>query len=215
MWKYLNYDKLMKKAKKYAIKKFVKSDYLKETTSILPLTLMTIVTRSIFNFLITSRMKTEVYLIDFTFSLFVTVFFSLYSPYLYNLFNKNFKEDVDDFSKFVIDSFWNEGWIFFEYWKVRILGTLGLFIIFILFFIEINSKMIQEFIIHTMVSSAIVDYLTNLYLTNDEPKVKFLDKKEIIESYYPVQDIKETIKHSGSIDNFEYLMIEDYSNNKD
>ena len=58
MWKY--YDKItgkfIKNAKKYALKKFVKSDYLKETTSILPLTILTFITRSIFNFLITSRL---------------------------------------------------------------------------------------------------------------------------------------------------------------
>lgn len=213
MLKYFNkkydkyYDKIVKKAKKYALKKFVKSDYLKETTSILPLNLITIVSRSIFNFLITSRMKTDIYLIDFSFSLCVTVIFSLYSPYLYNLFNKVLKEDVDDFSKFVIDSFWVEGWEFFEYWKSRILGTLGIMCILLLFFIEINSRMIQEFILHFMVSSAIVDYLNNIHEEKDTPThtptAKILEKTEIIEPYYPEQKLKQ----SASMD---YLIIEDY-----
>lgn len=209
MLNYLNkkydkyYDKFMKKAKKYALKKFVRSEYLKETTSILPLTLITIVTRSIFNFLITSRLKIDIYVIDFTFSLFVTVIFSVYSPYLYNLFNKNLKEDVEDFSKFIIDSFWKEGWVFYEYWKVRILGTLGTIFIILLFFVEINSVMIQEFIIHTMISSAIVDYLNNLYLEKDAPKVKIIEKTEIVESYYPEEKLKKT----NSLD---FLIIEDY-----
>jgi len=209
MWKlYVKYyDKLMKKAKKYAIKKFVKSDYLKETTSILPLTLLTIVTRAVFNFLITSRLKTDVYLVDFTFSLFITVFFSLYSPFLYNLFNKNIKEEVDDFSKYIIESFWREGWIFFEYWKVRILGTSGVLIIFILFFIEINSRMIQEFIFHIMISSAIVDYITNIKIEKDAPKVTVLDKNIMIESYFPEQE-KKQIMNDAMIN--ELMIINDY-----
>ena len=209
MWKlYVKYyDKLMKKAKKYAIKKFVKSDYLKETTSILPLTLLTIITRAVFNFLITSRLKTDVYLLDFTFSLFITVFFSLYSPFLYNLFNKNIKEEVDDFSKYIIESFWREGWIFFEYWKVRILGTSGVLIIFILFFIEINSRMIQEFIFHIMISSAIVDYITNIKIEKDAPKVTVLDKNIMIESYFPEQE-KKQIMNDAMIN--ELMIINDY-----
>ena len=188
MWRY--YDKLFKKAKGFALKKIVKSDYLKETTSILPLTLMTITTRGIFNFLITSRLKTDIYLVDFLFSLFITVFFTLSSPYLYNVFNKSWKNEIDDFSKNVINSFWLEGWVFFEYWKVRILGTTGMVTIFILFFVEINSRMIQEFIFHTMVSSAIVDYITNMNVKkiDNKPKVKLIENANIIESYYPQQN---------------------------
>ena len=130
----------------------------------------------------------------------------MYSPRLYNLFNKNLKEDIDDFSKYIIDSFWQEGWLFYEYWKARILGALGLLFIFILFFVEINSRMIQEFVFHTMISSAIVDYLTyvNTNIKVEIPKVKMIEKTDVIESYYPEE---KKIKHSNSLD---FSMIEDY-----
>ena len=190
MWKYYNKvtDSFFKKAKGFAIKKFVKSDYLKETTTILPLTLMTITTRGIFNFLITSRLKTNVYIIDASVSLVITVFFTLSSPYLYNIFNKSLKSELDDFNKNIINSFWLEGWNYFEYWKVRIMGTAGFVTIFILFFVEINSRMIQEFIFHTMISSAIVDYITNInqiVKEKNSPKVRNLSSFKIIESYSP------------------------------
>ena len=73
--------------------------------------------------------------------------------------NRMLKDDADDFSKLVIEKFWKEGWVFFDYWKVRILTAFSIFCIIILFFVEVNSYMIQEFMGHTLVSSAIVDYI--------------------------------------------------------
>ena len=94
---------------------------------------------------------------------------------------------MPDFTKHIIDSFWKDGWIFYEYWKVRILGTLGTFTILLLFFIDINSKMIQNFILHTMISSSIVDFIYNYKIKEDEfqPKIKVLSSMNMIESYYP------------------------------
>lgn len=176
------------KVKKYAIKKFVKSDYLKQTTNLLHLTILTFLTKSVFNFLITSRIRFNIYLLDMLFSIIVTIIFSLYSPFFYNLLEYVFKNEVDSLSQYVISNLWEEGWAFFEYWKVRILGSLGIFSIFILFFIEINSTMIQEFILHTMISSAIVDYIYKYKFNQVTVKENKGDKvKENIE-------IKEEIK---------------------
>lgn len=180
-------DDIKVKAKKYALKKFVKSDYLKETSTVLPLTLLTFLTRAIFNFLVTSRLQTNYYLINFTISIIVTIIFTLLSPFFYNLFTYSIENEVNDFTKHIIDSFWKDGWVFYEYWKVRILGTLGTFTILLLFFIEINSIMIQNFILHAMISSAIVDLIYNYKLKEEEPqpKIKVLSSMNMIESYYP------------------------------
>ena len=127
-------------------KKVVKSEYLKETSSVLPLTLLTIVFKGIFSFLITSRLQTDIYILDNLVSLIVTICFTLSSPFLYNVFNKSFKTEVDRLNKAIIDSFWLEGWDFYEYWKVRIFGTIGLISMILLFFIEINSRISLSFI---------------------------------------------------------------------
>ena len=70
----------------------------------------------------------------------------------------------------MINGIWEEGWKFVEFWKSRILGVLGGSAILVLFFVEINSRMIQQFIFHTMLSSIIVDYLSNI--TPKEVKIK-------------------------------------------
>ena len=121
------------------------------------------------------------------FSIIITITFTLLSPFFYNLFNYSIENEVNEFSKYLIDSFWSEGWLFFEYWKVRILGSLGIFVYILLFFIEINSKMIQDFIIHTMISSAIVDYIYKLKEVKNEtePKTRVLSSMNMIESYSP------------------------------
>ena len=180
------FKKATKKFKKYALRQFVKSEYLQENSVVLPLTILTFATRSIFNFLITSRLKTEYYIFDMFVSIITTIIFTLLSPFFYNLFIYTLENEVNDFTKYVINSFWEDGWIFYEYWKIRILGILGIFSILILFFIQINSRMIQIFILHTMISSSIVDYIYNYnFEIKDEPKTKVLSSMNMIESYYP------------------------------
>ena len=150
---------LESKVKKYFTKRLVRSDYIKDTTTFLHLSLLSFFTRTIFNFFITYRLQTNIYIIDIIFSICVTIFFSLSAPFFYTMMNRMLKDDADDFSKVVIEKFWKEGWVFFDYWKVRILTAFSIFCIIILCFVEVNSYMIQEFMGHTLVSGAIVDYI--------------------------------------------------------
>lgn len=163
---YKLYDKTTNKIKTsltdIALDKFVKSEYLRDTTTILPLTLLSIVIRATFNFLIVSRIKTNIYFLDFFISVIVTIVLAFSSPTIYNSISRTYDAEIKNFSSLVIDSYWVEGWSFIERWKTIILGSSGVFLILILFLIEVNSTMIQEFIFHTMISSAIVDYLTKL-----------------------------------------------------
>tara|TARA_R110002153_G_scaffold272745_1_gene441937 strand:- start:930 stop:1619 length:690 start_codon:yes stop_codon:yes gene_type:complete len=209
----INYN-LIDPAKKYALKKFVKSDYLKDTTTILPLTILTIFTRGIFNFLITSRLKTDLYFIDLPISVGITVFLTLSSPFLYNLFEKSFKTESDDLSTYVINSFYKDGWVFLEYWKTRILGTSGIVIILTLFFVEINSRMIQEFIFHTLISSSLVDYINRSEGINKDRnkdnltvRIKRLSSPNMIESYYPENNMNLFVNSEKS----KVMIIDDYS----
>lgn len=167
---------LVKRSKNYVLKKFVKSDYLRETTSLIPLSLITIVTKNLFNFLVTYRLKTDVYWIDFLFSICTTVGFSLSSPFFYHLTEYFVGEDVDRLSKYCLDSLWKDGWVFFEYWKTRILGGIAITTIIVLQFVEIDSRYCQETIIHLMITSAILDSINNYNLSRKITGTKVLLK---------------------------------------
>jgi hypothetical protein len=147
---YKLYDKTTNKIKTsltdIALDKFVKSEYLRDTTTILPLTLLSIVIRGTFNFLIVSRIKTSIYLLDFLISVIVTIILAFSSPQIYNSISRTYDAEMKNFSSLVIDSYWAEGWSFIERWKAIILGSSGVFLILLLFLIEVNSSMIQEFI---------------------------------------------------------------------
>lgn len=214
-------SKLTSSLTNLALDKFVKSEYLRDTTSILPLMLLTITIRSIFNFLIVSRVYTEIYLIDFCVSIVVTIILAFLSPHIYNHISKMYDAEIKNFSKLVIDSYWIEGWAFIERWKTIILGTSGILIILLLFIIEVNSRMIQEFIFHTLISSAIIDYLTKLKdrlqnnknkTTNSPLQIKIIENPQLVlsrasSSYNNLSVLEDSIPKSSLID---YIYVEDY-----
>lgn len=207
-----------------ALDKFVKSEYLRDTTSILPLMLLTTMIRSIFNFLIISRIRTEIYLIDFCVSIIVTITLAFLSPYIYNHIAKMYDTEIKNFSQLVIDSYWIEGWTFIERWKTIILGSLGIFIILILFVIELNSYMVQEFIFHTLISSAIIDYLTQLKdrlqknqtrISNSPLAVKVIEKPSAVlsranSSYKNLSVLEDSPIPQLKSSKIDYVYVEDY-----
>lgn len=214
------WENLEKKAKKYFTKKLVKSDYLKDTATFLHLTILSFLTRTIFNFVITSRLQTSIYAVDMFFSICVTIFFSIYSPFFYMMINRMLKTDADDFSRYLIEKFWKEGWEYFEYWKVRILTSVSLFGIILLCFIDINSYMIQEFIGHTLISSAIVDTINKYRLIKDKDEVKREDEHIAtrvisapeIREYSPerkpiFKNVRQVYKEENK---FDFSIMEDY-----
>ena len=183
---------------------------MRDTTSILPLTLLTVLIRGSFNFLIVSRLRTDSYWFDFPFSVSITVILTLFSPRIYNNLSRTYYDEIKMFSQSVVDSYWTEGWEYIETWKGRILGSIGTAIIFFLFFVEVDSLMIQEFIFHTMISSVIVDYLTKVN-SEDDSKVKIIETPKKIDSYSnldSLDDIEDIHVRKKVLD---YMIINDYS----
>lgn len=205
-----------------AIERFIRSDYLTETVTILPLTLITILVRAIFNFLITSRIYTSYFILNFIMNLFVTVSLSLCSPIIYIGFHRTYEEELKEFSKIVLDSVWLKGWIFIDQWKNRIFGSLGILTVIVLFFVEVNSRMIQEAIIHTIISSMIIDYLTNRSV--GDAKVKIYSSPTKISSYENIDsnylrssvskaDSKSSDQNSTLNNSITFRLVDDYSIN--
>ncbi len=136
------------------------------------------------------------------------------------MINRMLKTDADDFSRYLIEKFWKEGWEYFEYWKVRILTSVSLFGIILLCFIDINSYMIQEFIGHTLISSAIVDTINKYRLIKDKDEVKREDEHIAtrvisapeIREYSPerkpiFKNVRQVYKEENK---FDFSIMEDY-----
>lgn len=192
-------NKLVQKAKKYAVNKIVDSDYLRDSSSVIPLTLVSIATRSVFNFLITWRICSGNRLADFFITLGVNVVFTVLSPMFNNVITKMLEAEAKDFMDNVIINFKTHGWVYFDMWKNRILGVTGTSIIIVLCFVDIDSLWIQETIVNMMITTIIVDYLNNVasrkiagvslvavssLASNEIPISKINDAKvEVLESY--------------------------------
>lgn len=148
--------------KNFALERIIKSEYIKDSTTVIPLTLMTILTKSLFNFLILGRLYTNIYYLDFMISVMVTIFLSFSSPHIHNIFSTVYNKQVTNFTGNVLDSVWDEGWNYVNKWKNRIFGFIGVTVILLLFLVDVNSRMIQEFIVHTIITTVIIDYLNNI-----------------------------------------------------
>lgn len=171
-----------------ALEKCVKSEYIQELCNMLPLTVLTVATKSVLNWLIVSRITTGNDWIDFPINLSITIGLSYYSSHIYGFFERAYGKEIDNFSKRLLDNVWLEGWSYLEMWKTRMLGGIGALSIVALFFVEISSKDIQLFIIHTMIASGLVDWF-NGPQTQQDPhwnRVKIVETPEqVLSRSYP------------------------------
>lgn len=226
-------DKLTNKAvnrfKKYALDKFIKSEYLRNSTNILPLTVITTIIRVIINFLLISRIKSGMYYLDFTISIICTILLSLLTPLFYDTISYLWENDVLAFTNLVVDSLWDvDGAHFFEIWKSRILGSITVSVIIILFFIEVTSRTIQEFLVHMMITGFITDKLNNYFLDLLEKKnneeieksplstkiIQFPSDIEIVDQYNPNDKLYTVIDEYITLENGTYSS-DSYEKDKD
>lgn len=215
----------------YALDKFIQSKYLRNNANTVPLTLLATILRGIINFLIISRLYTNVWGVDFLIGLCLTITLTLISPLFYDTLLYLWEEDILYFTNIIIDNLWDkDGLEFFETWKTRILGSLSVLIIIILFFVEINSRMIQEFLVHMLITGFIVDqsnqYILSimnkkkvvpLEITREEIRTSPLETKiiqipssvEVINNYSPNKSSNEDVNITS------FIMIPDYLTLKD
>jgi len=179
------YKKITKKATNYALDKFVNSDYAKTSANTVPMLISATILRGIIYFLITSRLKTDIFLFDFCFGVCVTIVLTVLTPFFYNIIKYQENEYLYITNLILDNLFGDNGWDFFYKWKTRILGGTAIFLIFILFFVEIDSAYIQESIFHSLISGFIVDLINTkiealVKKKDNAPKdIKNVAKKEI------------------------------------
>lgn len=170
------YNKSKKKvisyAGSYAYDSLLRSKFAREKINTIPMTLVTIIVRSILNVLLFSKFVTGYKILDFTISVIITIIITLLSPFLYKSVEVH-KDGFMSYTNSFMDRFMGQdGWEYIETVKNRSLLTIGLTIIMLLQFIEVNSRYLQEIIVHTLITGFISDQIQKYIET---PKVFWFD----------------------------------------
>ena len=155
----------------YAYDSFLRSKFARDKINTLPMSIVSMIIRVVFNFLIFSRLVTGIKMLDFVLSMIVTTIITLMAPFFYTSIKAH-----DDFfllhTNYVIDRFMGPGgWEYIEKIKNRLLLSIGILLIFILQFIKINSRFVQEFIVHALITGFVSDLIQRWI---DVPKIRQL-----------------------------------------
>jgi len=157
------YKKTKKKAISYAgtyaYDSFLRSKFARDKLNTLPMSIISMIIRTIANFLLFSKLITGFRLFDFVVSMVVTVIITLMAPFFYT----SIKAHEDMFllytNEFVDRFMGTGGWEYVEDIKNKLLLGLGFILLIVLQFVEINSRYVQELIIHTIITGIISDKL--------------------------------------------------------
>lgn len=155
----------------YAYESFFRSTFAKQKINIIPITILSLIIRSIFNFLLLYRLRFDIWYLDFIISVIVTIIITLTSP----LFYKSIAVHDEVFMKYTnvfIDNFLGEnGLEYLENIKNKLLFSSGIASVIVLNFMTIRS--LQEIIIHSLITGFITDKLQ-----------KWLDRNKMVRLYY-------------------------------
>jgi hypothetical protein len=150
-------DKAISYAGNYAYEKFMRSNYTREKINSIPLIVLTLVIRIVFNFLIVRSLKSEIWWIDFIVSITITVITTLLSPFIYVSIEVH-KDIFKKYTEIFIENFLGpNGYEYLEMVKNVIMFIIAVSMIIVLQFVEISSRYIQYLIIHAMITGGISD----------------------------------------------------------
>ena len=160
--------KVIKYAGNYAYKNFMKSKFARNQLNVVPLSIASLTLRSIVGYFVISRFRSGIYWLDFLISMIMTIIITLLSPAFY-LSVQSHEEKFMAYTNSFVDNFMGpHGWEYIDGIKNRFLFIGGFFLLITLQLVEINSRMIQEFIIHTVITGYISDKLNQFI--NQKPR---------------------------------------------
>lgn len=166
----------------YALEKFVESKFAREKANVIPLMIMTIVLRNIFDFLIFYRFRTSLWVINFIISVVVTVGTTMCTPLFYSIAETH-KPEFLKFTNNAVDKLMGpNGFEYFIQMRTYVVLSISGVMILYLQFVPITSRDLQELIIHTLITSWLMDkwyqWRDSLYGTwmCADPKICVVDK---------------------------------------
>ena len=155
------YKKTKKKAVSYAgsyaYDSFLRSKFARDKINSLPISLVALTVRIIANFLIFSRMITGIRLLDFGLSMIVTIVITLLAPFFYTSIKAHEETFLLHTNRFIDRFMGPGGWEYVEDAKNRLLFFVGVVLLIILQFIKIDSRYLQEMILHALITGFISD----------------------------------------------------------
>lgn len=153
--------KVIKYAGSYAYESFLRSKYAREQINTIPIALVSLTVRSILNFLILSKLKTRIYWLDFLISIIVTIAITLLSPMFYISIKCHEQIFISYTNDFVDNFLGPNGWEYINNFKNKIVFSSCSCMILVLQFVEVSSRLLQEIIIHTLITGYISDSIQN------------------------------------------------------
>jgi len=153
--------KIIKYAGNYIYENALRSKYTIEKLNTIPLSLIAMLLRGILNFLLFSKLITGIHWLDFVISMLVTIFVTILSPFFYTAV-KSCEPQITKYTNIFIDNFLGpNGWEYVDSLKNIILLSSGVLLIIILQIVEVNSRYLQELIVHTLITGYVSDKILN------------------------------------------------------
>jgi len=156
-----------KKAKKevvsyagsYAYEKLLRSKYARENVNVIPMTIVSVLLRLIFNFLVLSKLKTGNWCLDFIVSVVITIIITLFSPFFY-ISIKAHSDVFMHYTDIILDGMLEPGEPgYAEMVKNRVLISMGIILIVLLEFLNITSRYVQELLLHSLITGIISEFI--------------------------------------------------------
>lgn len=188
--------KIIKYASTYIYENALRSKYTIEKLNTIPLSLISMGLRGIFNFLLFSKLLTGIHWLDFFISMFVTIFVTVLSPFFYTAV-KSCEPQITKYTNIFIDNFLGpNGWEYLDAIKNIILLSLGVLLIIVLQFVEVDSRYLQELIVHTLITGYVSDKIL-IYLSELTRKrifyigIFYTDEPQyIVPVIFPAKEVK-------------------------
>jgi len=175
--------KALSYAGSYAYDSFFRSKFARQKINTIPMSIIALIVRTISNFLLFSRLRTGIHWLDFLISMIITIIITLFSPFFYTSV-KAHEEAFLNYTNIFVDNFLGpDGWEYVENIKNRIVLTLGIILLIILQFVEVNSRYLQELIIHTLITGYVPDQILKWIESQPNNRVFYIGM-EYVETEY-------------------------------
>ena len=162
--------KVISYAGSYAYESFFRSEFARTKINAIPISIVSLIIRSILNFLIFSRLQTGIWWLDFPISAMVTIIITLFSPFFYKSIAVH-ESFFMHYTNIFIDRFLGPGgWEYVDNLKNGLLVLLGVVAIIILEFVKVESRELQQIIIHTLITGLITDQIQKYIERVNKPR---------------------------------------------